>query len=469
MRLGKRQDDKTDDDRGLRPTDDKGPGGRSEVKAGSVRGFAGNFPPPAGSYKEHELLASRLSPTVRDLLRQRGFRVDSGKAGFAVVTLPKEQYAWDTLRQLQAQYSREGFALNYLYQAINDRYEYALDDAPIEGRVAVNGSVGCDTQRCYGRQLVAWQKQLSTCAKGVKIGVIDTGYDERHPAFRKLEVMGKALPRYVMRPEGAARAPNWHGTGVLSLLAASAVSGTPGMIPDADFLVADAFFAGPTGKAQTDTAHLLEALSRLDEEGAQIINMSLVGPRDDLIHERIMVMSERKGVVFVAAAGNGGRSAMPGYQAAYEQVIAVTAVDDKGRGYADANRGDYIDVAAPGVRIWAALPDAKEGMLTGTSFAVPFVTAIVAVKYNASPLKAQIRENRAPLNPKRMMLAGFAIDSLGQGGPEDQKTFGLGLAKAPANCTTNEPPPATARAAPPAAARVSAPAWLTDIQRASLQ
>jgi subtilisin family serine protease len=114
---------------------------------------------------------------------------------------------------------------------------------------------------------------------------------------------------------------------VLSLLAAAATSSTPGLVPEAQFLVADAFFKNAFGRARTDTVHVLEALQRLEEHGAQIINMSLVGPSDELVHERIADMSA-KGVVFVAAAGNGGPAAPPGYPAAYKEVIAVTAVDD---------------------------------------------------------------------------------------------------------------------------------------------
>ena len=79
-----------------------------------------------------------------------------------------------------------------------------------------------------------------------------------------------------------------------------------------------------------------------------VINMSMSGPADELLQKAIVDMSAG-GVVFVAAAGNGGPSAPPSYPAAYEQVIAVTAVDKNLRGYIHANHGDYIDVAAPGV------------------------------------------------------------------------------------------------------------------------
>lgn len=191
----------------------------------------------------------------------------------------------------------------------------------MEGVVPAGGSIGCTTERCYGRKIIGWRNQLGACAMGVKIGVIDTGYDAADPAFEKL-----ALKPKVVMEDPSSRAPNWHGTGVLSPLAAAATSSTPGLVPEAQFLVADAFFKNALGRARTDTAHVLEALQRLEEHGAQIINMSLVGPSDELVHERIADMSA-KGVVFVAAAGNGGPAAPPGYPAAYKEVIAVTAVE----------------------------------------------------------------------------------------------------------------------------------------------
>jgi subtilisin family serine protease len=75
------------------------------------------------------------------------------------------------------------------------------------------------------------------------------------------------------------------------------------------------------------------------------------------------------------------------YPAAYPEVIAVTAVDRNKRSYAEANHGTYIDMAAPGVRIWTALPNNQQGMLSGTSFAAPFVTAIAAATYDTIPMK----------------------------------------------------------------------------------
>ena len=63
----------------------------------------------------------------------------------------------------------------------------------------------------------------------------------------------------------------------------------------------------------------------------------------------------------------------------------MTAVDARGRLFARANRGDAVDFAAPGVDIWVARPGGSAGFASGTSYAVPFVTALAARWLAAAP------------------------------------------------------------------------------------
>jgi subtilisin family serine protease len=424
-----------------------------------------NVPPPPSSYRKDEILTDKLTPAARARVEQLGYEIqERSRVGLTRILLPPQREAYEIRRGLGEEFPQQGFAFNFFYEP----YRHVLDNVPIEGEVPVGSSVGCTTERCYGRRVVGWKDHLSACAKGVKVGVIDTGFDRAHPAFTKRGSMPE--PTIVMSPQNKAdRAPNWHGTGVLSLLAGAATSSTPGLIPDADFLVADAFFPNSRGRPVTDTLHLLEALQRLYEHGAQIINLSLVGPYDDVLHSRIAYLSKRRGIVFVAAAGNGGPDAPPGYPAAYPEVIAVTAVDSNAKGYRDANRGSYINVAAPGVRIWTALPNEREGMLSGTSFAAPFVTAIAAVTYNNSALKAQIAARRFTLDPKETTLAGFYVDKVEDGDSKSQReTYGRGLIKAPPDCMPKDQPQSWATKVIP---RVAAPAegWLADVKPASFR
>jgi subtilisin family serine protease len=113
----------------------------------------------------------------------------------------------------------------------------------------------------------------------------------------------------------------------------------------------------------------------------------------------------KKGIVFVAAAGNEGPTAAPSYPAAYPQVIAATAVTKDLRNYRYANCGDHIDVAAPGVNIWTAMPGGRAACHSGTSFAAPHVTAILAVEP-----PGRLKQDKADL------LDGLPVIDLGRQG-----------------------------------------------------
>ena len=114
-----------------------------------------------------------------------------------------------------------------------------------------------------------------------------------------------------------------------------------------------------------------------------------------------------------------GPGAPPAFPAALDGVIAVTAVDVDGRLFEPANRGDYVDVAAPGVRVIAP----AAGPETGTSFAAPFVTAWVAAKIAEGGPADAAAMHRA--------IAATARD-LGPAGRDPD--FGWGLLQSDGNC-----------------------------------
>jgi subtilisin family serine protease len=244
--------------------------------------------------------------------------------------------------------------------------------------------------------------------------VMDTGLDTTHPAFRSKTIEVAHLGR------GGA-GPAWHGTGVTALLAGDPAGGTPGLIPNANFYVADVFHADDDGQPASDTLSMLRGFDWLERRGVKIINMSLSGPPDDLIRDAVAKLSA-KNVMFVAAAGNDGIGAAPSYPAAYNEVIAVTAITKDLKNYRYANRGDYIDMAAPGVAIWTALPGALEGYHSGTSFAAPYVTAALAAIYKDLPDKK-----------KSAAMAQLAFKDLGE--PGRDPIYGQGLIVAPQSCS----------------------------------
>ena len=307
-------------------------------------------------------------------------------------------------------------------------YPQAKEESARASLEAAKPSGGCSPERCYGALTIGWQGNLGGCARDLKIGVIDTGIDGSHPALNRDP---ERINYGTIGPEKRVPGNDLHGTGVLALLAGDPKSSTPGLVPRAKFYVADIFFADESGHPVSTTLHLLEALDWMERLQVQIINLSLSGPSDDLVRAAIARMSRtrtvdgvtRSGAIFIAAAGNGGPGAPPSYPAAYAEVLAVTAVGRDLRSYRRANQGDYIDVAAPGVDIWTALPDGRQGFQTGTSFAAPYVTAVVASIYRTLPSRVR---------SKTAILQRMPIQDLGSPGPD--RVYGRGLVNAPASC-----------------------------------
>lgn len=373
-------------------------------------------PPPApGTYRANEILIINPSAEALKKAGEAGFKVitpDAKAGGVIRLQSPPGHSLEDAQQRLREIAPQTQAAPNLIY-----RIEPQGKD-PVRAIVsAQNGP--CPKERCYGSDLLNWTPQFATCANGVKVGVIDTFVDVGHPAFKERSIA--LVPRNARQNKRAVETA--HGTGVLSVLAGSATSGTPGLIPGATFTTTDIFFADSDGNAMSDTKSLVDGLKLLADEGVEVINLSLAGPRDEVIEDQIREMIEKRNIVFVAAAGNRGPGAEPSYPAAYPGVIAVTAIDKNLDIYRYATQGKFISVAAPGVDIWTAVPGAKEGYQSGTSFAVPYVTAIVAGVLRQMPKK----------RTKEMIIAAMAPIDLGAPGPDAK--FGRGLAQAPKTCT----------------------------------
>jgi hypothetical protein len=399
----------------------------------------GELVPPVGSFKPEEVLAVNLTAEGLAKARASGYQVvgQTGLPGLGLTLThlapPPTMNAISARERLFDLVPDGGFVLNRVYSF------YRLGAGRHDGAGSMPARVGsgCSSERCFGSALIKWQPRLAACARDVKVGMIDTGFDKGHPALAGVRYEYKEF-----LPEGSAKASPRHGTGVLSLLAGRADSGTPGLIPDASFAIANAFFDDASGQPISDTAQMVRALDWLKRSGVAVANLSFTGPEDDLVHHAVRELT-RSGAVVVAAAGNDGPGAPPSYPAAYREVIAVTAVDRNLAAYRYASRGEHIDLAAPGVDIWTAIPGRREGPQTGTSFAVPYVTAVLAVALAGAP---PVPDGDA-LSSKRRALAPLQanIKSLGTAGRDP--TFGEGLVQAPASC---EPPAlAVAASTPP--------------------
>ena len=91
--------------------------------------------------------------------------------------------------------------------------------------------------------------------------------------------------------------------------------------------------------------------------------------------QKVIQSAHKDGVIFLAAAGNEPTTG-PVYPAAYPEVVAVTAGDRKGEIASYANRGSFVDVAAPGTSI--VYYNDQAYLVSGTSAATAYVSGLTA-------------------------------------------------------------------------------------------
>ncbi|MCB1510012.1 MAG: S8 family serine peptidase [Hyphomicrobiaceae bacterium] len=221
---------------------------------------------------------------------------------------------------------------------------------------------------------------------GVTIAVIDSGVDDRHRGLT-----GSVAKRFDAAGKAGAADPV-HGTAIAGIIRSRGTA--LGVAPDARLISARAFFKTKGfSRAQSSTVILLRALDWSVASGARVINMSFAGPEDRDVSEAVATAAKR-GVVMVAAAGNGGPRAKPAYPGAYPDVIAVTATDEYDQLYTMANQGAYIAVAAPGVDVLVLTPGNGHGYTSGTSMAAAHVSGLIALvlERNSTLTLAEVKD-----------------------------------------------------------------------------
>ncbi|GHG67524.1 hypothetical protein GCM10010919_16270 [Alishewanella longhuensis] len=253
------------------------------------------------------------------------------------------------------------------------------------------------------------------CQWPVTLGMIDTAIALDHPALQQQTGHLTILQRNFL-PEDVAQSLA-HGTAIAGVLAGQ--HQVAPLLPQLNLFSASAFYPSNLYQQSATLSHIILALDWLAGQEVKIINMSLTGP-DNPVLAAIVQQLALKQIILVAAAGNGGPAASPLFPAAYNDVLAVTAVDEQLQLYRWANQGDYIDFAAHGVKVAALRADGEVALQSGTSIATPVVTAAAAC------LRAQQPE--LTLAELRLALIAQARD-LGKQGKDQQ--FGYGLITSP--------------------------------------
>lgn len=267
-------------------------------------------------------------------------------------------------------------------------------------------------------RVIGWRHMSQSCGAGLRIGMIDSPVDVSHIALRKGRIEHVSFV-----PADRQSAPPIHGTAIAALLVGDpAVAGLGGLIPGASLFAANIFEQRQGLGTVGNLMAFLKALDWMVRQKVSVLNMSLETVQNRLMRAGLD-LAHRRGIVMAAAAGNGGSHAAPAYPAAHPEVLAVTAISTRFRPFQQANHGSYIDFSAPGVHLWTASPGGGGRYQSGTSLAVPFVTAVAALRL-AAGLQPSAALIRSDLIPKARDL----------GAPGKDDIYGWGLIRFEPQC-----------------------------------
>jgi len=251
--------------------------------------------------------------------------------------------------------------------------------------------------------------------RGVRVAVLDTGFDLQHPALAGRWLPGRDFVDGDLDPSDRSaptRHGHGHGTHVAGLVA--------WMAPDARLMPLRVLDEDGQGNAWVLAEALLHAVdpdgNPATDDGAHVVNLSLAGagrtrlmatvhalascqlpapghPDIDLSDSGYQADRERcgrgLGAVVVAAAGNDGSSteAYPAAEGAYG-LLAVAALNAEGQLAAFSNRGGWVHVSAPGEAVYSTVPGGTYAGWSGTSMAAALTSGSVALARAAHPQRS---------------------------------------------------------------------------------
>ena len=285
-----------------------------------------------------------------------------------------------------------------------------------EGRKGLVWAVG--SAQAYATQWAPAAIRLAQAHRrgvgsGVRVAVLDTGVDLRHPLLAGRLLPGFDFVDFDSDPseQGSPADAGWgHGTHVAGIVAMVA--------PGAQIMPVRVLDAQGQGDVWVLGEALLYAMdpdgNPATADGAQVINLSLGSlNRTDLMDALAALATcsfvtkpdpladfsdagynddrqrciSAAGAVVIAAAGNGGTRRERQYPAAEGSYgLVPVAATKPGLTLASfSNSGGWIDLAAPGDQITSALPGGGYGTWGGTSMAAPMVAGAAALLRGKEP------------------------------------------------------------------------------------
>ncbi len=256
-----------------------------------------------------------------------------------------------------------------------------------------------------------WAKTLGD--PRVCVAVLDGPVDQSHPGFDGANLT--SLPTLVSDVAGSGLMSG-HGTHITSTIFGQHGGNRVvcGIAPGCRGLIVPVF--SDNQKRKLSQMDLARAINQAVEAGAHIINvsggeLSQSGEADPILVNAVRFCND-EGVLIVAAAGNNGCECLH-VPAALPSVLAVGAMNAQGLPIDYSNWGQTYQtqgILAPGEKILGAEPGGGTSLRSGTSFATPLVSGIVALllsiqllrgeKLDPHAIREVILKSALPCNPE---------------------------------------------------------------------
>jgi subtilisin family serine protease len=269
----------------------------------------------------------------------------------------------------------------------------------------------------------AWA--TNTGSSGVIIAILDTGVDSTHP-----ELASKIVPGWNAYDNNDDTSDVYgHGTMVAGTAAASS-NNTVGVASVAwGCQIMPIRISDLAGYAYYSS--IAAGLTWAADHGARVANISYEATGSLTVSTAAQYFRSRGGVI-VVAAGNGGilDTASPDNP----DVLTVSATTTTDTLASWSNRGNKIDLSAPGVSIRTTVSGGGYGSYMGTSFSAPVVSGVAALVISANPslTSDQIQE-----------VVKMSSDDLGSAGWDTSFGWGRVNAYNAVMLATGTPPPSS--------------------------
>ena len=246
-------------------------------------------------------------------------------------------------------------------------------------------------QLTWGLQATRVASSRATGA-GIRVAVLDTGFDLRHPDFRVRPIVSQSFISGQTVQDG-----NGHGTHCIGTAMGPLQPPQPPGVRRYGCAHGASIFVGKvlSNQGSGADAGILAGINWAIQNQCRVISMSLGAPVQpgepfSPVYENVARRALQAGCLIVAAAGNDsdrrvGNIRPVGRPANCPSIMAVAAVDSNLQIAFFSNRGvnpngGQVDIAGPGVAVFSSWPMAQRyNTISGTSMATPHVAGIAAM------------------------------------------------------------------------------------------